>query len=114
MRQLQWSQNKAGTFNGKVGHITLFSVAYYAERGYFVTPKLPGLNKVIPVNSFEAGKRKAEAIYKQYFNFLKGAAWDRERDNPEPTSPRVDSGKKALRHSKPILPAMVNRCKSNG
>jgi hypothetical protein len=112
MRQLEWSQNKAGTFNGKVGHITLFTVAYFAERGYFVTPKLPGLNKVISVNSAEAGKRKAEAIYKRYFDFLKGAAWYREHDSPEPTSPRVDSGKKALQHSKPIPPAMVSRCKS--
>ena len=51
MRQLKWSQNNAGTLNGKVGHVTLFTVAYYPERGYFVAPKLPGLNKIIPVNS---------------------------------------------------------------
>jgi hypothetical protein len=47
MRQLKWSQNNAGTLNGKVGHLTLFTVAYYPERGYFVAPKLHGLNKTI-------------------------------------------------------------------
>jgi len=73
MRQLIWSQNKAGTLNGKVGHVTLFTVAYYPERGYFVVPKLPGLNKTIQVSSEEAGKRKAESLYQRYFEFLKGA-----------------------------------------
>ena len=51
MRQLKWSKNKAETLNGKVWHVTLFTVAYYPERGYFVAPKLPGLNKTIPINS---------------------------------------------------------------
>jgi len=51
MRQLKWSQNKAETLNGKVWHVTLFTIAYYPERGYFVAPKLPGLNNTIPVNS---------------------------------------------------------------
>ena len=77
MRQLKWSRNQAGTLNGKVGHITLFTVAYYPERGYFVAPKLPGLNKkTIPVSSEEEGKRKAEALYQHYFDFLKGEEWD--------------------------------------
>jgi hypothetical protein len=75
MRQLKWSQNKVGTLNGKIGHITLFTVAYYPERGYFVAPKLPGLNKTILVNSEEAGKRQAEALYRKYFDFLNGAEW---------------------------------------
>ena len=104
MRQLIWSQNKTGTLNGKVGHITLFTVAYYPERGYFVAPKLPGLNKTIPVNSKDAGKRKAEALYQRYFDFLMGAEWYRQHDYPEPTSLRLDSRKKAFRHSKAILP----------
>ena len=104
MRQLKWSQSSSGTLNGKVGHVTLFTVAFYPERGYFVTPKLPGLNKTIPVNSEEAGKRNAEALYQRFFDFLKGAEWDRERDNPEPTSLRVDSWNKALYHSKPSFP----------
>jgi hypothetical protein len=104
MRQLKWSQNKAGTLNGKVGHVTLFTVAYYPERGYFIAPKLPGLNKTITVNSEEAGKRKAEAIYQRYFDFLKGAEWYREHDYHEPTSLRVDSWEKALHQSKPIPP----------
>jgi len=102
MRQLKWSQNKAGTLNGKVGHITIFTVAYYPERGYFVAPKLPGLNKTIPVKSAEAGKREAEALYQRYFDFLKGAEWYREYDNPEPTSLRVDSLKKVHYHSNPL------------
>ncbi len=54
MRQLKWRRNKVGTLNAKVGHVTLFTVAYYPERGYFVASKLPGLNKTIPVNSEEA------------------------------------------------------------
>jgi len=75
MRQLKWSQNNTGTLNGKVGHITLFTVAYYPERGYFIAPKLPGLNKTIPVTSKEEGKKQAEALYQRYFEFLKGADW---------------------------------------
>lgn len=72
MRQIKWSRNKAGTLNGKVGYVTLFTVAYYSTRGYIVSPKLPGLNKTIPVNSEEEGKRKAEELYRQYFDFLMG------------------------------------------
>ena len=76
MRQLKWSRNKTGTLNGKVGHITLLCVSYYKERGYFVAPKLPGLNKTIPVSSEEEGQRKAEQLYQSYFNFLEGAQWN--------------------------------------
>jgi hypothetical protein len=100
MRQLKWSQNKDGTLNGKVGHVTLFTVAYYPERGYFVAPKLPGLNKTIQVNSEELGKRKAEKLYQGYIDFLRGAEWCRELDYPEPTSPRVYSWKKPHQCSK--------------
>jgi hypothetical protein len=100
MRQLKWSQNSAGTLNGKVGHITLFTVAYYPERGYFVAPKLPGLNKTIPVNSEDAGKRKAEVLYQRYFAFLMGAEWYQEHNHSKPTSLRVDSWHKAHQRSK--------------
>ncbi len=72
MRQLSWSPNKAGALNGKVGPLTLFTIAYYPERGHFVAPKLPGLNKTIPVSSKEEGKRRAEALYQRYFDFLLG------------------------------------------
>jgi hypothetical protein len=78
MRHLKWSQNKAGSLNGKVGHVTLFVIAFYPERGYFLAPKLPGLNKTIPVNSEEDGKRKAEVLYKRYIDFLGGAEWYQE------------------------------------
>ena len=91
MRQLKWSKNEAGTLNGKIGHVTLFTVAYYPERGYFVAPKLPGLNKTILVNSEEEGKRKAETLYQRYFNFMNGAEWYRERDHQELRSLRVCS-----------------------
>jgi hypothetical protein len=101
MRELKWSQDKAGTLNGKVGHVTLFTVAYYAERGYFVAPKLPGFNKTIPVNSEEGGKRKAEALYQRFLDFLKGAEWYREHNYREPTSLKVDSWKKGLHRSEP-------------
>jgi hypothetical protein len=75
MRQLIWSRNQTGTLNGKVGFITLFTVAYYSERGYFLAPKLPGLNKTISVSSEEEGKAQAEVIYKRYVNFLLGGEW---------------------------------------
>jgi hypothetical protein len=75
MRQLKWSRNKAGALNGKVGHVTIFVIAYYPERGYFISCKLPGLNTTVPVNSEEDGKRKADVIYKRYFDFLGGAEW---------------------------------------
>jgi len=75
MRQLTWSCNKTGTLNGKVGFITLFTIAYYPERGYFLVPKLPGLNKTIQVNTEEEGKYQAEVIYKRYINYLLGGEW---------------------------------------
>jgi len=75
MRQLKWSRNTAGTLNGKVGHVTLFVVAYFPERGYFVASKLPGLNNTISVNSEVEGKNKAAAIYQRYFKFLNGEEW---------------------------------------
>jgi hypothetical protein len=75
MRQIKWSRNHGGTLNGKIGHVTLFTVAYYPERGYFVAPKLPGLNKTIPVSSDEEGKRKAGELYQRYFDFLNGGEW---------------------------------------
>jgi hypothetical protein len=102
MRKLIWSQNKAGTLNGKVGDFTLFTVAYYPERGYFIAPKLPGLNKTIPVNSEEEGRRKAEALYQRYFDFLKGAEWYREHNYPEPKSPRVRTWENTFYRSKSI------------
>jgi hypothetical protein len=112
MRPLKWSQNKAGTLNGKVGDFTLFTVAYYPERGYFVAPKLPGLNKTIPVNSEEEGKRKAEALYQRYFDFLKGAEWHREPDHLRPKNLRLDSWKEVFHRSKSIPPVMMGRRKS--
>jgi hypothetical protein len=99
IRQLKWSKNNAGTLNGKVGHVTLFTVAYYPERGYFVDPKLPGFNKTIPVNSEEVGKRKAEELYQRYFDFLRGAEWYQDHDYREPIS--LDSWKKDFSRSTP-------------
>ena len=81
MRQLTWSKNKTGTLNGKVGHVTLFTVAYYPERGHFVAPKLPGLNKTIKVTSEEEGIIKAESLYKRYIYFLKGEEWCSDMEN---------------------------------
>jgi hypothetical protein len=75
MRDLIWSRNQAGTLNGKVGFITMFTIAYYPERGYFLAPKLPGLNKTIQINSEEGGKNQAEVIYKSYINYLLGGEW---------------------------------------
>ena len=104
MRQLKWSRNQAGALYGKVGHVTLFTVAHYPERGHFVSSKLPGLNKTIPVKSDEEGKMKAEALYQRYFDFLDGSEWYQEPDYPRPISPRKDSREKALHRSKPNPP----------
>jgi hypothetical protein len=78
MRQLKWSRNEAGTLNGKVGHVTLFTVAYYPERGHFVATKLPGLTKTFQVNSKAEGKYKAEVLYQGYFDFIVGEEWCRD------------------------------------
>ena len=75
MRQLIWSRNQAGTLNGKVGFLTLFTIAYHPERSYFLVPKLPGLNKTIHISSEEEGKKQAEVIYKRYINYLLGGEW---------------------------------------
>jgi hypothetical protein len=75
MRQLKWSRNQAGTLNGKVGHVTLFTVAHYPERGHFISSKLPGINKTIQISSPEEGKKKSEILYQQYVDFLNGADW---------------------------------------
>jgi hypothetical protein len=72
MRELSWSMNKTGTLNGKVGPLTLFTVAYYPGRGHFVAPKLPGLNKTIPVRSEEEGRKRAEGLFQRYLDFLMG------------------------------------------
>jgi hypothetical protein len=73
MRPLKWSRNKAGNLNGKVGHITMFCVSYHPDRRYFVTPKLPGLNKTINVLSESEGYELALQMYKDYLDFLLGA-----------------------------------------
>ena len=103
MRQIRWSQDKFGTLNGKIGHVTLFTVAYYPERRYFVAPKLPGLNKTIPVKSEEAGKRMAEVLFQRYFDFLRGAEWYQAPDYPQPIS--LGSWKKDPPRSTPNTPS---------
>lgn len=75
MRSLTWSRNKVGNLNGKVGHITLFCVSYHPDRCYFVSPKLPGLNKTITVSSEEEGCLVASRMYKNYIKFLNGAKY---------------------------------------
>ena len=73
MRPLKWSRNKVGNLNGKVGHITMFCVSYHPDRHYFITPKLPGLNKTIAVPSESEGCQLASQMYKDYLDFLVGA-----------------------------------------
>ena len=68
--QLQWSQAKTGTWNGKVGAITLITVDYYAGRGWFVAPKLPGL-QTITVGSEQEGKSLAEKLWAKWCQDLK-------------------------------------------
>jgi hypothetical protein len=73
MRPIKWSRNKVGNLNGKVGYITMFCVSYHPERRYFITPKLPGLNKTINVSSELEGCQVASKMYKDYLDFLIGA-----------------------------------------
>jgi hypothetical protein len=65
-KPLTWSQDGHGAWNGKVGPVTMFCVAYYAARGWFVAPKLPGLNKTVAVGSQEEGQTLAEKLYRQW------------------------------------------------
>jgi hypothetical protein len=53
---------QTGTWNGKVGQTTLMTVAWYAKRGWFVAPKLPGL-KTVNVGSEQEGMRLAENLW---------------------------------------------------
>lgn len=66
---LKWSEDKRGNRNGKKGPYTLFVVSFYAERGYFVAPKLPGL-KTMDVSSPEHGQRVAEKLFQDYLEVL--------------------------------------------
>ncbi len=76
MRQLKWSSDKKQNHNGKIGPVTMFTVAYHTgEQCYKLVPKLPGLNRAIKVDSIEEGKKLAETLYKKYLDFLLGAEW---------------------------------------
>ncbi len=66
---LNWSEDKKGNRNGKKGPYTLFVVSYYAGRGYFVSPKLPGL-KTVDVSSPEQGVTVAERLFREYLEVL--------------------------------------------
>lgn len=65
IKPLAWSQMKNGNWNAKVGRITLFTVAFAADRGLFVSPKLPGL-KTQNVGSEKEGKAVAGKLYREF------------------------------------------------
>lgn len=76
MRELKWSVDSKNNFNGKVGHLTLFVIAWHSGwNTYILIPKLPGLNKAYKVASVIAGKRQANRLYINYVGFLTGAKW---------------------------------------
>ena len=63
---------QSGTLNGKVGGLTMLTVAYHTgEKRYIVSPKIPP-GRAIPVTSEEEGKRVAEYMYHKFANFLMG------------------------------------------
>ena len=66
---LIWSEDKKGNKNGKKGPYTMFVVSYYTGRGYFVSPKLPGL-KTVDVPSPEHGVIVAERLFREYLEIL--------------------------------------------
>jgi hypothetical protein len=57
---------KNGTWNGKIKSITMITVAWYDDRGWFVAPKLPGL-QTINVRSAQAGRRQADNLWGEWF-----------------------------------------------
>jgi len=65
IRPLKWSKNGAGNHNGKVGPYTLMTVCWQDGRGWFVSPKLPGL-KPVDVASVADGQVKAERLYLEF------------------------------------------------
>lgn len=68
MKLLQWSQNQVGNYNGKVGVLTLFVVAYHTgENRWMLLPKLPGF-KSVPVGSILEGQRRAAALYQSFMD----------------------------------------------
>jgi hypothetical protein len=68
MKPLEWSRMQSGVWNGKVGAITLMTVALHPERGWFVAPKLPGL-RTVDVADLEEGRQVANKLW---------ARWGRE------------------------------------
>jgi hypothetical protein len=62
MKPLQWSRMQSGVWNGKVGSVTLMVVALHPERGWFVSPKLPGL-KTVNVGSEQEGQIVADKLW---------------------------------------------------
>lgn len=76
MRQLKWSPDQRQNHNGKIGPVTMFTVAYHTgEQCHLLVSKLPGLNRAIKVGSLKEGKELAETRYKKYVDFLLGAEW---------------------------------------
>jgi hypothetical protein len=69
IRPLKWSKNAAGNHNGKVGPYTLMTVCWQDGRGWFVSPKLPGL-KTVDVASLIQGQYKAERMYQKFMTTI--------------------------------------------
>lgn len=70
LRPLRWSQVPTGNFNGQVGGLTFYVVAFHANgEGWQVHPKLPG-QKTVRVNSPGEGKAKAVELYRAFLRIL--------------------------------------------
>jgi hypothetical protein len=68
---LSWSQMQSGTWNGKVGPYTFFTVAWHTDdHRFFVGSKLPG-QKTYPVGSVAEGRKVAQKLWQEFFYFLR-------------------------------------------
>lgn len=73
IQPLKWSVTSKGVLNGKVGPLTLFTVFFHTgENRYFVSAKVPGFSKSIPVGSEEEGVTVAIRMHRRYVRFLVG------------------------------------------
>ena len=71
---LKWTRMQSGTLNGKIGNLTLVTVAYHTgDRRFFVSSKMPG-GRTFPVNSETEGIHVAENVYSKFVALIVGVA----------------------------------------
>lgn len=70
MRPLAWSRNGQGNWNGKVGPLTLFVVAWHTgRRQWLVISKLPG-GKTKAVGGVAEGQALAGELWERFLELV--------------------------------------------